>query len=188
LDKAVVVQAAADLANREGPEALTLHRLAAALGIQTPSLYNHVDGMPGLRRDLALLNARRLGERLGQAVQGRSGSEAVRTLAQAFRSYIKSEPGLYQLGTQRIPGETQADPELEAAMQRAVMAVLAVMRSFDLEGEDGIHAVRGLRSLVHGFATLETAGGFGMPLDLDESFRRMVDVFIEGLGQRQKQY
>jgi AcrR family transcriptional regulator len=182
-----VVQAAAGLANSEGPEALTLHRLAAKLGIQTPSLYNHVDGMPGLLLELALLNAQRLGESLGQAAQGRSGPEAVRAVAQAFRTYIKSEPGLYQLGTRRLPGETQPDPDLEAAMQRAVAAVLAVVRSFKLEGEDGIHAVRGLRSLVHGFATLEIAGGFGMPLDLDESFRRNVDVFIAGL-QRQKQW
>ena len=36
-------------------------------------------------------------------------------------------------------------------------------------------------SLVHGFATLEIAGGFGLPLDCDESFRRLVDMFIRGL-------
>jgi hypothetical protein len=45
-----------------------------------------------------------------------------------------------------------------------------------------LHAVRGLRSLVHGFATLEVAGGFGMPLDIDESFRRLVELLISGLG------
>ena len=49
--------------------------------------------------------------------------------------------------------------------------------------EDGLHAVRGLRSVVHGFASLEVAGGFGLPLDLDESFRRLVEMFIGGLQQ-----
>ena len=59
--------------------------------------------------------------------------------------------------------------------------VLAVMASFGLEGEDALHAVRALRSLVHGFSTLELAGGFGLPLDCDESFRRMMNLLIQGL-------
>ena len=41
LDKAMVVQAAADLANAEGVDALSLGRLAERLGVRTPSLYNH---------------------------------------------------------------------------------------------------------------------------------------------------
>jgi hypothetical protein len=51
------------------------------------------------------------------------------------------------------------------------------LESFALQGEDALHATRGLRSLVHGFATLEAAGGFGLPLDCDESFRRLVEMF-----------
>jgi hypothetical protein len=58
---------------------------------------------------------------------------------------------------------------------------LAVVGSFGMHGEDGLHAVRGLRSLVHGFASLEIAGGFGLPLDCDESFRRLVEILILGL-------
>jgi hypothetical protein len=48
-------------------------------------------------------------------------------------------------------------------------------------GDDAVHAVRGLRALVHGFVTLETAGGFGFPLDRDESFRRLLATFAAGL-------
>jgi len=40
---------------------------------------------------------------------------------------------------------------------------------------------RGPRSLLHGFVSLETGGGFGLPLDLDESFRRLLQVFMAGL-------
>jgi hypothetical protein len=54
-----------------------------------------------------------------------------------------------------------------------------------LNGDDAIHAVRALRSLVHGFATLEVSGGFGIPLDLDESFHRLVDLFIAGIQQEE---
>ena len=95
LDTATVVNAAAELLNRQGPEALTLRRLAAMLGVQTPSLYNHVDGLSGLRRELARLNAQRLAEELTEAAIGKSGAEALTALAQAFRAYIKANPGLY---------------------------------------------------------------------------------------------
>jgi 2-keto-3-deoxy-L-rhamnonate aldolase RhmA len=79
----------------------------------------------------------------------------------------------------------QSQAELEAAEGRVVQVVLAVVQSFGLTGADAIHAVRGLRSLVHGFASLEASGGFGLPLDCDESFRRLVRIFIRGLEDSQ---
>lgn len=185
LTKTTVVQAAADMINAEGLEALSLGRLAKELGIRTPSLYNHVDGLPGLMRELSLLNARNLAERLNDVAIGKSGSELVRAVMQAIRAYIKEYPGLY-LSTVRASGtQASADPELEQEEARSVRVGMAAMASFGLEGEDAVHAVRGLRSVVHGFATLEISGGFGIPLDLDESFSRLVDLFIAGLeGQK----
>jgi AcrR family transcriptional regulator len=184
LTKAAVVQAAVELINAEGLETLSLGRLAHVLGIRTPSLYNHVDGLPGLMRELSLLNARNLAERISEAAIGQSGQEAVRAVMQAIRAYIKEFPGLY-LSTLRASG-TQAvvDPELEQQEARSVKVGMVVMASFGLEGEEAVHALRGLRSLVHGFATLEVSGGFGMPLDLDESFTRLVGLFIAGLEQQ----
>lgn len=185
LTKQTVVQAAVDLINAEGLEALSLGRLAKELGIRTPSLYNHVDGLPGLMRELSILNARNLADRISEAAIGQSGPEAVMAIMQAMRSYIKECPGLY-LSTLRASGtQEEVNPELEKEEARSVKVGMVVMASFGLEGEDGVHALRGLRSLVHGFATLEISGGFGISLDLDESFSHLVDSFIAGLeGQK----
>lgn len=183
LDKFTVVKAAANLVNAEGLAALTLNRLARRLGIQPPSLYNHVDGLPGLLHELALLNARSLGDCLAKAAIGRSGPDGLAAVAEAYRGYIKAFPGLYQAGLGASRNQPVVDPELLAAEDRVVQIALAIVASFGLHGEDGLHAVRGLRSLVHGFATLEVAGGFGLPLDCDESFRRMIQIFINGLQQ-----
>jgi AcrR family transcriptional regulator len=181
LDQAAVVQAAAALLNRAGREALTLNRLAADLGIQTPSLYNHIDGMAGLQRELSLLNLRRLAERLGTAAMGRSGAEGLLAVAQAYRAYVKDNPGLY-LGSLRASGSQNApDPGLQAAEDQVVRVVLVMLDSLGLRGVDAIHAARALRSAVHGFATLEIAGGFGLRLDLDESFRRLIGMLATGL-------
>ena len=183
LDKATVVQAAADLANAEGVEALSLGRLAERLGVRTPSLYNHIDGLPGLYHELTLLNVRMLGARLGDAAIGKSGPGALEAVAQAYRAYIKECPGLYMANLRAARTQTPVDTELKIAEDRVVEIALAALASFGLSGEDGLHAVRALRSVVHGFATLEVAGGFGLPLDCDESFRRLIAMLIAGLQQ-----
>ncbi len=182
LDKNAVVKAAAEIANTEGIEALTLSHLAEKLGIQTPSLYNHIKGgLPSLYRELSLLSNRMLGDRMGEAAIGKSRGEAVMDIAQAYRQFIKECPGLY-MASVRVPREEAfADPDLAAAEERVVKIAAVVVMGFGIEGDDVYHAVRALRSVVHGFATLEVAGGFGMPLDCDESFRRLVLALIRGL-------
>jgi AcrR family transcriptional regulator len=181
LDKNAVVKAAVDLLNTEGVQALTLGHLAEKLGIQTPSLYNHVDGLPGLQQELAVINARMLADRLGEAAIGKSGWDLFIDVAQAFRKYVKEYPGLY-LSTLRASGTRQVqDPNLQREEERALKIALAVMASLGLQGEDAVHAVRAFRSMVHGFATLEVAGGFGLPQDCDESFRRLVQALVVGL-------
>jgi hypothetical protein len=73
------------------------------------------------------------------------------------------------------------DAELQHVSQAIIEVVLVVLEPYGLDGEAAIHAVRGFRSIAHGFATLELAGGFGMPLDRDESFLRLLRAFIAGL-------
>jgi AcrR family transcriptional regulator len=183
LDKNAVVQAAVDLLNAEGSETLSLSRLAEELGIKTPSLYNHVNGLAGLQQELAVINARLLADRLGEAAMGKSGSELFMNVAQAFREYVKENPGLY-LSTLRSSGAQQVqDSNLVCEEERAMKIGLTVMASLGLQGEDAIHGLRAFRSMVHGFATLEVAGGFGLPQDCDESFRRLVSALVAGLQQ-----
>ncbi|MEX1295569.1 MAG: TetR-like C-terminal domain-containing protein, partial [Candidatus Limnocylindrales bacterium] len=41
-----------------------------------------------------------------------------------------------------------------------------------------------LRAALHGFASLESAGGFGLPQDVERSFEWMVQAFEGGLLAR----
>lgn len=184
LDQDAVLHAAVDILNTEGLQALTLKHLAEKLGIQTPSLYNHVDGLPGLQRELAILNGRLLTDRLSEAALGKSGTALFMDVAEAYRGHIKGYPGLY-MSTLRASGtQTEQDPRLQQQEERALKVGLAIMNSLGLQDADAIHGLRAFRSLVHGFATLEIAGGFGLPEDCDESFRRLVIVFMAGLQTR----
>jgi AcrR family transcriptional regulator len=181
LTKNDVLRAAVALINEEGSNAVSLHRLAEKLGIRTPSLYNHIEGLPGLQRQLATMNASLLADRMNEAAIGKSGSELFMAVAQAFRSYVKENPGLY-LSTLRSSGVEEApDPSLIREEGRALKVGLAIMTSLGLEGDDAVHGLRAFRSMVHGFATLEVAGGFGLPQDCDESFRRLVEISVVGI-------
>jgi AcrR family transcriptional regulator len=184
LDRAAVVEVAAALADEEGLEGVTLAELASRLGVRTPSLYNHVAGLEGLRRELALLGTRELARRLGRAAVGKTTDEAAFAIAQAYRDFVKERPGLYAATVRSYRISYPGDPELAAAEGDTMETVLAVLASYGLASEEAVHAARGLRSVAHGFATLEVAGGFGMPLDLDESFRRLVLAFTDGLRRQ----
>ena len=172
------VAVAADLADAHGLEALTLADVAAVLGIRLPSLYNHIDGLPGMQRELAVLGCREIIAALNRAAIGKSSDDAVIAVAQALRQYALEHPGLYA-AIQRAPAPD--DLELQQLSQEIIGIVLAVLQPYGLDPESAIHAVRGLRAITHGFATLELAGGFGLPLDRDESFLRLLRAYLAGL-------
>jgi hypothetical protein len=127
------------------------------------------------------MNARLLADRLSGAAIGKSGRELFMDVAQAFRRYVKENPGLYMSRLRSSGNQTVQDESLILQEERALMVGLAIMASLGLQDTDAIHALRAFRSMVHGFATLEIAGGFGLPEDCDESFRRLVEAMVAGL-------
>jgi AcrR family transcriptional regulator len=179
LDRAQVVDAAVAIADADGLEAVTLARVAAALGVRSPSLYNHVEGRDGLIRGVAARSTRELATALRRAATGRSGADAIAAVAQAQRDYARRYPGRYAA---TVAAPAPGDAEHEAAAADAVDVLESVLGGAGLEGDDVIHAVRALRSAVHGFAALEASGGFALAVDPDDSFRRLVDAVATGLG------
>ena len=178
LDAAAVVDAAATLADADGLEALTLARLAGRLRIRTPSLYAHVGGLGDLRERLAARGASQLHAALAEAAAGRAGGDALRAVADAYRAFAHAHPGLYAAIQRAREGEES--PAATAAAD-VLGVIVAVMRGYGLEGEDAIHAVRMVRSALHGFVALEAEGGFGMPISLDNTWERLVALLDRGL-------
>ena len=178
LDEASVIRAAADLVDADGLAALNLAQLAAKLKVKTPSLYNHISGLDGVRRGLAALGARALGDSLMRAAVGKSGAEGIGAIADAYRAYAKEHPGLYAASL-RAP--EPGDVALIAADEQILAILRAVLAPYHLLGDALTHAARALRSLAHGFVSLELAGGFGMPTDLDASYRAAIHMLLTSL-------
>ncbi len=178
LTKEKVVQKAAELANELGDvHQLKLKDLAAALDIKVPSLYNHVKGSAGLIDALRIHALSELSGILQDAMVGKISEEALVAAAQSYRTFAHANPGIYQLVIQA--GEPGS--EVERIGKNSLSFLLLILGSFGLQGDEALHVVRGFRSLLHGFVSLELAGGFGLDLDLDQSFERLIKDYISGI-------
>ena len=184
LDAASVIRAAVALVDEAGAEALSLAAIADRVGVKTPSLYKHVAGLEGVRRGLALWGIEELTRRLGRAAVGLAGDEALAAIAGAYRAFAHAHPGVYPF-TLRAPA--QDDDAMIAASEELLAIVRAVLAPYGLDQGGAIQAIRAFRSLLHGFVSLEQAGGFGLPVDLDESYARLIRLLAGSLrneGQR----
>ncbi|NMN96249.1 WHG domain-containing protein [Antrihabitans stalactiti] len=181
LTPTLVVSAAADIADLDGLDALTLARLAEQLDVRVPSLYKHVNGLDDLRRELALVGVRELTAIVSSATVGRSGTDALRALCASYRDYSRRYPGRYA-AMQRAPDhDNPADDELRTAGAELVGLFTKVLRGYNFGDDDAIHATRILRSALHGFTALENLGGFGLPQSIDDTFEHLLDVLVSGL-------
>lgn len=177
-----VVEAAVELADRGGLEAVSLAAVASQLGVRSPSLYAHVDGLTGLRRALGLRAASALAGELAAARRGRQGAEALRCLAAAYRMFAHAHPGLYAAAQQTVP--PGKDDELYRALAETVMPLVQTLVEMGVAPADVIHHTRAVRSALHGFVSLERSNGFGMAVDFAESFDRLVGLLAAGIVGR----
>ncbi len=174
-----VLESAAALADEQGLEAVTLAELGKRLGVKTPSLYNHIDGLTGLRKHLAIHGIHALRECLMERTVGKAGEEAVAAVALAYVEFVRMHPGLYEA---TLSAPDPLDEEVRRASEAVVVFMLKLIEGLRLSEPDALHTVRALRSMVHGFASLESRNGFNLELDRNESLTRMITVYLRGLN------
>lgn len=182
---AAVIAAASDLINDQGLQALSLTAIAHRLQIRVPSLYAHVDGLDGLRRDLALHGVMLLREELETAVSGLTRRAALAAVAETYRSFARTNPGLYT-ATLRDPGD---DAELRTANEAALSVVIEVLKTFNLPEDELLHSQRTFWSALHGFNVLVATGVMTMPTAVETSYQRIVEIFdfyFESVGRRRR--
>lgn len=171
MSTAKVVAEAAALVDEVGWDHLSLAAVAERCGVRQPSLYKHVAGLDALRVEISTLALRELGEEMTRAVLGKAGSDALLALAVAYRDFARRHPGRYAATVTAPTGEHVGQEQAARAVLEVVEATLA---GYGLSGDDAIDAARALRAALHGFVHLEANHGFGLPADIDRSYRRLV--------------
>jgi AcrR family transcriptional regulator len=182
LTREQVVEAAAEIADRDGLDGLSLASVASSVGVRSPSLYSHVDGLAGLRRQLSIHASGLLATELTDCVEGLESTQALRAIAEQLRSFARRHPGLYD---SFLPAPTpEQDPEVAAALAQPAGVVGSVLAEMGVDPTTLVPLMRAVRASVHGFVDLELRGGFGLPDDIDDSFTTTIDLVIDAIATR----
>jgi hypothetical protein len=106
-----------------------------------------------------------------RASTGQARQDAIGALASAYRAYALTHPGRYGYV---IRAPTPGDAIWEAAAAEILSILDDVFTGYGITGADAVDAARFVRSVLHGFVSLELGGGFGLPQSADTSFQRLV--------------
>ena len=182
LGTASVTEAGAALADEVGSAQLSMGLLAERLGVKTPSLYKHVAGLADLHHRIAVLAMDELADAIRDAIAGRSGRDALVGGAQAMRTFARRHPGRYESGNAALLDRTRRSPAPGQPPRHGLVGGDAAR--IPVRPRREIHALRMLRSILHGFTTLEAIGSFQVDTDVDDSFTWMIGFIDQGLKAR----
>jgi len=180
LSSDAVLNAATELADKEGLRQLSIKKLAENLNVKPPALYNYLDSLDELHVDLAIAGLTELGATMGEAAIGKSGDEALHSVGKAYLSFAKAHPGLYE--ATQWTNLWNGDPRVIEASEKIITQLRRILEFYELDEIELINTIRAFRSLCHGFASLGLNGGFGNPLvSSDESFEYALKVLLAGI-------
>lgn len=183
LNKESIVAAAKELIEREGFPAFSMRRLAEKLNVKTASLYAHIESMGALFTETGLSALREQRDCLLSAIGDQHRDAAVTALAEGYRRFAAEHAELYKIIIQMPSGDDAVLKEAAAMTAEPFMQVLADYR---LTETQKMHWQRGLRGLLHGFASEEQAGYFShYPVSVEESYQIAVRCMIDGLHREE---
>jgi AcrR family transcriptional regulator len=156
-----IIAAARKLLEAEGPEGLSMRRVAERVGIRAPSIYKHLPDKEAL--EAALISAGF--EEWAKAFE--SGGASPEELGRTYRAYALAHPHLYRLMTERPLARERLAPGVE---ERAAQPIV------DAVGGDA-DAARAVWAFAHGMTILELNGRFPPGADLDAAWETGMRAF-----------
>jgi AcrR family transcriptional regulator len=178
VDAEKIVGKARALIEAWGVDGLSLHKLAAELGVKAPSLYRYFGDKMTLLRAVNDDTSLRLFAALEAALQDAPVEAESRLLALAlgYRAFAYANPVTYGLLFSNTIAELRPDA---ATQEQRALPLQALMAEVSGEAES-LAALRGLYALIHGFVMLELSGQFRRGGDLEAAFVRAVQAYVAG--------
>lgn len=177
-----LLDAASALLLAEGPGALTMRRVAGAVGCSTTVLYTMFGGKEGLADALYREGFERLRRRLEATDGALDPLGRLRALAHAYRDNALAERGYYGVMFQQaIPGFRPSSASLAvagASLDVLTRAVGAAMEAEVLAPGDPQAVAEVLWAAVHGAVSLELAGHLPDPDIALDRFRTLASAAV----------
>lgn len=183
--EAALLRAATDILENEGPDALSVRRIAAAAGVAPMGVYNHFESKAGIIEALFIDGFERLSAALEAVAEVQDPYEALREGGRRYRALALAHPMVYQLMFLRaVPGFEPSEHALEvagAAFANLVAAVQRAMSAGVIVTGEPTETAQLIWSSIHGWVSLELMG-IGFVEDQQAGFERVCTTMLDGLG------
>lgn len=156
-----VLDCASRLLEDEGPDALTVRRVAGRVGCSTTVLYTMFGGKPGLAEALWCEGFERLRAALAAVVEP-DPLDRLAALGRAYRDSALAHRSYYAVMFQRPIPRFSPSPDAQTASRRVLQLLIDAVRACIDAGvfrpADPAHVARVLWAAAHGSVSLELAG------------------------------
>jgi AcrR family transcriptional regulator len=160
-----IVNAARELLEQEGIEALSMRRIAQCLGIRAPSIYKHLPDKHALEAAIISTGFEEQVALFEAALE--HSDDPLGALARAYRDFGREHPHLYRLMTERALNRELLVPDSE---QRAALPL------YQASGEN-LDLARAAWAFAHGMTILELNNRFPPDADLDAAWQHGIAAF-----------
>jgi AcrR family transcriptional regulator len=157
-----LLDAASDLLEREGPDALSIRRIAAAAGVAPMGVYNHFASKSGIIEALFIQGFERLAEAMVTLSAIDDPDDALAEGGRRYRTLALAHPMAYRLMFLRaVPGFEPSDRAKRiatSAFEGLVTAVERAMQVGSIEGGPPEMLAQIIWAGIHGHVSLELMG------------------------------
>ncbi|SDN42121.1 TetR/AcrR family transcriptional regulator [Allokutzneria albata] len=182
--RARLLDRAAETLSTDGPDGLSLRKLAADAGTSTTAVYSLFGGKPALLRELYLEAFRRFGERLSTVENSGNPVEDLVRLGLAYRESARADPHLYAIMFSTVvPGfepDQEAIRQAVATLRPLMDMVAAGIASGHFAGYRAEEIAVGSWGLVHGLVSLEVRGHLPPGIDVTANFETVLRAQARG--------
>ncbi len=179
-----LLAAAAEILETEGPDGLSVRRIAAAAHVAPMGVYNHFESKFGIIEALFIQGFERLSEAMATVADIQDPYEALREAGRRYRALALAHPMVYQVMFLRaVPGFEPSIEALEIAARAFDSLVAAVQRAMaaDVIAESSpAETAQLIWAAIHGWVSLELLG-MGFVEDQDAGFDRVCRSLLRGL-------
>jgi AcrR family transcriptional regulator len=182
--EAALLNSATEILETEGPDGLSVRRIAAAAGVAPMGVYNHFESKFGIIEALWVQGFERLRDAMDSIGDILDPYEALRECGRRYRALALANPMVYQIMFLRpVPGFEPSEQVIDVAAQAFGALVTAVERAMAAgviaEGvpADTAHIIW---SNVHGWVSLELMG-MGTLEEQDAVYDQACSAVLRGL-------
>lgn len=183
ITKSVVINTASNIADEQGLHNVSLKIVAERLGIKTPSLYNHINNLEDLLREVAHKGMTSMNERMEKAAIGKTAEIAIKAVAIEYLNFMIEHPGVYETIQWATWNGTHETAQI---FENYTDLLKTLICSCEVERANIEEILNLLTGIIHGYTTLQLRYAFDNPEQVRLNLTKALDIVLLGVHETYK--